>query len=137
MFEAIGQVFRLADGKDVVFEYPNPLTMTVTRDGGGFPMALRFTWSFDVAPVQDADAVSVTASLLTAASGAFTRPGGGTPTTRSPDVMELFFSRLSYFMGENETWMGCKEFKQSKPKVTLIDALCFKAADLRPEPSVS
>jgi hypothetical protein len=49
VFEAIRQLFLLADvPRDLAIEYPDARTMVVTREGGGFPMPLRFNWRFDV-----------------------------------------------------------------------------------------
>jgi len=133
VFDAVSKLFSFADqNKDLAMEYPDRQTMVAYRTGSTFPMHVQFQWSFKVAPTPSG--TEITTSLKTAAAGFGRRAGGGSPT-RSPSVIELFYTRLDYLLGVSPVWYNCKDFKNQRSNHSILDALCFKAVDLRPDPT--
>ena len=122
VFDAISKLFVLADqSKDLVIKYPDRHTMIVDRTGSTFPLSLKFHWTFRVSPTSAG--AEITTSGLTA---------GGNSLLSSPDVIDLFYTRLDYLLGVTPTWYSCSEFEDYKIDHSNLDALCFRAVDSRP-----
>jgi hypothetical protein len=131
VFVAAEKLFRLADKpKDLTITYPDERSMLVIRRYTAVILSVQYRWAISVMPESTGSRIRV--SLSTGASGPLSRPGAGT-TTVSPDVIQLFYSRMDALLGQGGQWQTCDDYKRMHPKHTIIDALCAGAEDQRPD----
>lgn len=130
IFAAVERLFLLADKqKDLTLTYPDAETMVVDRRHSALVLNVRYRWTIKVTPVRQRSQVNV--ALNTAAAGAFSRPGGGSPTV-FPDALKLFYARLDVLLGQGGEWLSCKAYQQQVPDHGIVDALCAGADDRQP-----
>lgn len=127
VLNAAEQIFKLSDNNDFRFSYNNN-SLTAVRWAAPFPVHVWYHWNIETEQ-QESD-TKVNVSISTTAFG-FGVPDGMTPHD-SPDVINLFYSRLGYLLGENGVWYSCEEYKSSNPQASTLEALCLLAEDSRP-----
>lgn len=127
VLNAAEQIFKLADDRDFQFSHNNN-SLKAVRWAAPFPIHIWYHWNIE-AESQERD-TKVNVTISTSAFG-FGVPGGMTPHD-SPDVINLFYSRLGYLLGRNSVWHSCDEYESNNPQASTLEALCLLAEDVRP-----
>lgn len=128
VYAAIENIFDLADGEDVTITHRQD-GLEAVRWTAPFPVHVWFHWHINIKE-QDKDATKVFVTIDTTAHG-FGVPAGKTPY-QSFDVVNLFFKRLDYLLGESKTWVSCKQYEKLNPDSSTLEALCLLAKDEYP-----
>ncbi|MBW1722535.1 MAG: hypothetical protein JRJ78_10760 [Deltaproteobacteria bacterium] len=127
VLKAAEKLFILADNKDFKFSYNNN-SLKAVRWASPFPVNIWYHW--DIVAVPSGNGTDVNVSISTTAAG-FGVPGGMTPHD-SPDVINLFYSRLDYLLGKSTVWLSCNDYKKKNPRSSTLEALCLLAEDSSP-----
>mgnify|MGYP000099415289 CR=1 FL=1 len=133
---AAERVFRLADSKDVSFDY-RPNGFVAERKsffyfiiGGDFT-----TYVFDVhaSAVQGGTRLTMRASAKsTTTTVAGVSPSGGA-LNRAEGLYQLFFSRLAFLLGQSSKWISCEDARtEIGTRLFHFEPLCLNADDERP-----
>lgn len=142
VFDAIEKVLRLADNSDVkVYRWPDRLVATRSYFIYAVFSVTSGFFTFDIRAEQGESGTRVTA-MITRAEGAMggvptaynptiiTTPSAGGMIVDHPELYELLFSRVKYFLNGG-VWITCDradEIYQESPSATL-DGLCLMCDD--------
>ncbi|MFE3838845.1 hypothetical protein [Pseudogemmobacter sonorensis] len=142
---AAEKVLRLADPKDVKFEYESDGFLARRSVLAYYVIAAatgNYIFDFSVkgstAELKIYSNISGVGPYTTIDTGGNTVPGiattpGQQSLSQSAAEYDLFFSRLSYLLGESETWVGCNDVKTAYglPRGR-FEAMCLNADDNTP-----
>lgn len=124
---AVEKLFRLADRDDVRF-IRSPEGMKATRWVLSFPSNVYYVWDIACTETDAGVTADVGISVTDYKFGTVSAPR----QEHSLSVIDLFFGRVAYLLGQEKTWKSCADYEAAHPGASSLDALCSSADDERP-----
>lgn len=128
ILEAAEKAFRLTHEKDIFFSYSNKTTsLKVVKVTTPQPVDIfglwRVLYHWNIVATDDHGLTKVITTISTKGTGGAAT--GYLMQYDSPDVIELFYTRLDYVLGLSKAYPSCDDYKQNNPESTSLDALCL------------